>query len=92
MRAVLAEAGLAPGCLMVEVTEGVFLGRGAGRVAEELEALHAAGVTVALDDFGTGYASLAHLKRFPIGVLKIDRSFVRRPAGTTRRARRSSAR
>ena len=77
VRAVLAEAGLAPGSLMVEVTEGVFLGRDAGRVTEELEALHATGVTVALDDFGTGYASLAHLRRFPIGALKVDRSFVR---------------
>ena len=77
VRSVLDEAGLAPGCLMVEVTEGVFLGRDAGRVTEELEALHATGVTVALDDFGTGYASLAHLRRFPIGALKVDRSFVR---------------
>ena len=75
--AILAEAGFAPERLMVEVTEGVFLGHGAGLVAEELEELHAAGVTVALDDFGTGYASLAHLKRFPIDVLKVDRSFVR---------------
>ena len=77
VRAVLAEAGLAPGSLMVEVTEGVFLGRDAGLVAAELEALHAAGVAVALDDFGTGYASLAHLRRFPIDVLKVDRGFVR---------------
>ena len=76
VRAVLAETGFAPESLMVEVTEGVFLGRGVGLIAAELEELHAAGVTVALDDFGTGYASLAHLKRFPIDVLKIDRSFV----------------
>jgi diguanylate cyclase (GGDEF)-like protein/PAS domain S-box-containing protein len=77
VRSVLDEAGFAPGCLMVEVTEGVFLGHDAGRVAEELEALHAMGVTVALDDFGTGYASLAHLRRFPVGVLKVDKGFVR---------------
>jgi EAL domain-containing protein (putative c-di-GMP-specific phosphodiesterase class I) len=77
VRAVLAEAGLAPGSLMVEVTEGVFLGRDAGLVAAELGELHAAGVAVALDDFGTGYASLAHLRRFPIDVLKVDRGFVR---------------
>ena len=76
VRAVLAETGFAPESLMVEVTEGVFLGRGVGLIAAELEELHAAGVTVALDDFGTGYASLAHLRRFPIDVLKIDRSFV----------------
>jgi EAL domain-containing protein (putative c-di-GMP-specific phosphodiesterase class I) len=62
---------------VVEVTEGAFLGRGADRVAEELEALHALGVVVALDDFGTGHASLTHLKRFPVGMLKVDASFVR---------------
>jgi EAL domain-containing protein (putative c-di-GMP-specific phosphodiesterase class I) len=73
----LAEAGLGARRLVVEVTEGVLLGRGAGRVAEELGALHALGVVVALDDFGTGYAALTHLKRFPVGMLKIDRSFVR---------------
>ncbi len=77
VREVLAESRLAPRQLVVEVTEGVFLGRGTDRVAAELEALHAQGVTVALDDFGTGYASLAHLKRFPVGVLKVDQSFVR---------------
>jgi EAL domain-containing protein (putative c-di-GMP-specific phosphodiesterase class I) len=73
----LADVGLTPERLVVEVTEGVFLGRGSGRVAEELDALHALGVGIALDDFGTGYASLTHLKRFPVGLLKIDRSFVR---------------
>ena len=73
----LAELGLSSDRLAVEVTESVFLDRGAERVAEELEGLHALGVEVALDDFGTGYASLTHLKRFPIDSLKIDRSFVR---------------
>lgn len=61
--------------LQIEVTETVFLGRGADRVGSALSELKANGVTIALDDFGTGYASLSHLKRFPVDVLKIDRSF-----------------
>ena len=80
VKGALADAGLPPERLVVEVTEGVFLGRGAGRVGEELDALdalHALGVGTALDDFGTGHASLVHLKRFPVDLLKIDGSFVR---------------
>lgn len=60
----------------LEVTETVFLGRGAEYVERALKALSDAGVTIALDDFGTGYASLSHLKQFPVDVIKIDRSFV----------------
>ena len=62
--------------LSVEVTEGMFLGRGAEAVKNELDTLQNLGVKIALDDFGTGYASLTHLKKFPIDCLKIDRSFV----------------
>lgn len=62
--------------LEVEVTETVFLGRGAETVAQMLETLHSHGVKIALDDFGTGYASLRHLKAFPVDVIKVDRSFV----------------
>lgn len=62
--------------LELEVTETVFLGRGADSVGDTLAAFHDAGVTVALDDFGTGYASLKHLREFPVDVIKIDRSFV----------------
>jgi diguanylate cyclase (GGDEF)-like protein/PAS domain S-box-containing protein len=72
----LARAGLPTGCLEVEVTESVFLGRSAGHVERALRTLSTAGVTIALDDFGTGYASLAHLKQFPVNVIKLDRSFV----------------
>ena len=68
--------GLTPGMIEVEVTEGVFLGRGSHHVARALSLLSAAGVRIALDDFGTGYASLTHLKQFRVDVLKIDRSFV----------------
>jgi diguanylate cyclase (GGDEF)-like protein/PAS domain S-box-containing protein len=72
----LAAADVPPHCLQLEVTETVFLGRGADCVERTLKTLSAAGVTIALDDFGTGYASLSHLKQFPVDLLKIDRSFV----------------
>jgi diguanylate cyclase (GGDEF)-like protein/PAS domain S-box-containing protein len=63
--------------IQLEVTETVFLGRGAEYVERALKTLSKAGVKIALDDFGTGYASLSHLKQFPVDLLKIDRSFVR---------------
>lgn len=69
--------GLSPGMIELEVTEGVFLGRGAQHVDRALSVLSKAGVRIALDDFGTGYASLTHLKQFRVDVLKIDRSFVK---------------
>lgn len=72
----IAKRRLSPGLVELEVTEGVFLGRGAAHVARALNLLSDAGVRIALDDFGTGYASLSHLKQFPVHVLKIDRSFV----------------
>jgi diguanylate cyclase (GGDEF)-like protein/PAS domain S-box-containing protein len=62
--------------VQLEVTETVFLGRGAEYVDRALKLLSGAGVKIALDDFGTGYASLRHLKQFPVDVIKIDRSFV----------------
>jgi diguanylate cyclase (GGDEF)-like protein/PAS domain S-box-containing protein len=64
-------------CLELEVTETVFVGRGAEHVEKALRVLSAEGVKIALDDFGTGYASLSHLKQFPVDSIKIDRSFVR---------------
>ena len=73
----LSRAGIPTGAIQLEVTETVFLGRGAECVETALRGLCEAGVRIALDDFGTGYASLSHLKRFPVDVLKIDRSFVR---------------
>ena len=70
-------AGLPPHLLQVEVTETVFLGRGAESVERALKLLSSAGVSIALDDFGTGFASLSHLKQFPVDFIKIDQSFVR---------------
>jgi diguanylate cyclase (GGDEF)-like protein/PAS domain S-box-containing protein len=72
----LSRAGIPPSCLQIEVTETVFLGRGAGYVEAVLRSLSDSGVAIALDDFGTGYASLSHLSQFPIDLLKIDRTFV----------------
>ena len=72
----LQQTGVSPERLCIEVTERVFLGRGAGSVAVALEKLHDLGVEIALDDFGTGFGSLSHLKKLPIDRLKVDRSFV----------------
>ncbi|WP_445505360.1 putative bifunctional diguanylate cyclase/phosphodiesterase, partial [Microvirga sp. G4-2] len=72
----LHQADVPPRCLEVEVIESVLLDRSVANVERTLRTLSTAGVTIALDDFGTGYASLTHLKRFPIDVIKIDRSFI----------------
>jgi len=72
----LARAGVSAEKICVEVTERVFLGIGSTHVGDALNELNEAGVEIALDDFGTGYASLSHIKAYPIGRLKIDRSFV----------------
>jgi diguanylate cyclase len=71
----LTESGLAPGDLVLELTEDRLLSRPDG--AQLLDRLHALGVAIAIDDFGTGYAGLGYLQRFAsIGVVKLDRSFV----------------
>ncbi len=72
----LARHDLPAHSLELEVTETVFLGRGADHVGTVLRTLSAHGIAIALDDFGTGYASLTHLKQFPVNCIKIDRSFV----------------
>ena len=71
----LRAAGLPASALEVEVTESVLLHAEAGSL-DELENFRESGVRIALDDFGTGYSSLSYLRRLPISILKIDRSFI----------------
>ncbi|MEU0831840.1 EAL domain-containing protein [Streptomyces sp. NPDC005969] len=73
---ILAETGLAPGLLQLELTESAVMGP-AGRPLEALQTLSDMGVRIAIDDFGTGYSNLAYLSRLPVSVLKLDGSFVR---------------
>ncbi len=75
VRDALAEHGLEPGQLTLEVTEGLALDDSAETV-QRLVALRALGCGIAVDDFGTGYSSLSYLRRLPIDKLKIDRSLV----------------
>jgi diguanylate cyclase (GGDEF)-like protein/PAS domain S-box-containing protein len=73
--AILAETGLPPGALTIEVNERVLVEED-GLIIERLAELHRLGVRMAIDDFGTGYASLAYLRRLPLDIIKIDPSFV----------------
>jgi diguanylate cyclase (GGDEF)-like protein len=73
--AILTETGLPPEALTIEVNERILVEED-GLIIERLADLHRLGVRVAIDDFGTGYASLAHLRRLPLDIIKIDPSFV----------------
>ena len=72
----LAESGLSPARLELEITETTLLETNS-QTTEALMELHGRGIGIALDDFGTGYSSLGYLQRFPFDKIKIDRSFIR---------------
>jgi diguanylate cyclase (GGDEF)-like protein/PAS domain S-box-containing protein len=72
---VLAITGLPPHLLCLEITETAMLHE-TGTVRTNMAGIHRRGVKVAIDDFGTGYASLTYLRRYPVEVVKLDRSFV----------------
>lgn len=70
----LADSGLDPRLLVLEITEGALLA--SASAIDRLVELHGHGVRLAIDDFGTGYASITYLRQLPIDILKIDRAFV----------------
>ena len=75
VRSALAESGVPPARLMLEITEGVLIDN-PDEMLRRIDDLHRLGVRIALDDFGSGYSNLGYLQRFPLDKLKIDKSFV----------------
>ncbi|HEX2294063.1 MAG TPA: EAL domain-containing protein [Actinomycetota bacterium] len=75
LKEALGATGLAPGRLVLEITESALV-EDVEKVVERLEELKQLGVQLAIDDFGTGYSSLSYLKHFAIDVLKIDKAFI----------------
>jgi len=75
VRSALTSCDLRPESLELELTESLIM-RNSDDSSKELQRLRSLGVTVAIDDFGTGYSSLSYLKKLPVDLLKIDRSFL----------------
>ncbi len=75
VRDALAQTGMPPGALVIEMTESVLIER-TDEAVQVLRELKDLGTRIAIDDFGTGYSSLSYLARFPVDILKIDKSFV----------------
>ncbi len=75
VRQILAETGLAPSTLILEITESVMMQDMEMAIARLTE-LKSLGVQLAIDDFGTGYSSLNYVRRFPVDILKVDKSFI----------------
>ena len=75
VQSALADSGLPAMALVLEMTESMLIERTA-EVVELMHAVKSLGVRLAIDDFGTGYSSLSYLHRFPVDILKVDRSFV----------------
>ena len=75
VRRILADTGVPPDALELELTESVLMAN-AAQTAAKLQAFRQLGVSLAIDDFGTGYSSLAYLKRLPITTIKIDKEFI----------------
>ncbi|KAF0233886.1 MAG: response regulator [Desulfovibrionaceae bacterium] len=76
LKELLQSSKIVPGSLELEITESVIMDRGEAAIGR-LEELKSLGLRLFVDDFGTGYSSLSYLHRFPIDMLKIDRSFIR---------------
>jgi EAL domain-containing protein (putative c-di-GMP-specific phosphodiesterase class I) len=85
LQRVLRETGLAPQRLKLEITEYTLLEYGDATL-RTLDALRELGIQLCIDDFGTGYSSLSYLQRFPVDVLKIDRSFINQLGEDQRRS------
>ncbi len=79
VRDALAGSGIAPELLTLEITESMLIEEPENAI-EKLKRLRALGVRIAMDDFGTGYSSLSYLSRFPVDLIKMDRSFLKEGA------------
>jgi EAL domain-containing protein (putative c-di-GMP-specific phosphodiesterase class I) len=82
LRRVLADTGLDPRSLILEITENVLM-HDVEDTRQALEEIKGLGVQLAVDDFGTGYSSLQYLRGFPMDILKIDKSFVEGVSGAS---------